>query len=328
MLSSAAFDEEAARALEQGIHRYLNKPVKQTALYDCLKAVMVDDESTVPDQGAAIESAVFEGHVLVAEDNRTNCEVIRNMLEMLGCEVEIVVNGREAVEAVSSENYDLVLMDFHMPELDGLAATSEIRRREQADGGKRGPVPIVALTADVQKGTQEKCMQHGMDAYLSKPFTQLELAQLLKRWLPHGERAADGVKDVFDAIAEDGERAVDPVLDRDVLDRLRALQRPGAPSVLAKLIDVYLADSLDMMAGLKQALNNGDVAALTDIAHSLKSSSANLGANRLSAVCKELEVKGKAGAIEGLDSLVARIDAEYDSAKSGLQTELEQAAVA
>jgi signal transduction histidine kinase/CheY-like chemotaxis protein/HPt (histidine-containing phosphotransfer) domain-containing protein len=328
MLSSAAFDEEAARALEQGIDRYLNKPVKQTALYDCLKAVMVEDESMASGVGGDIETVVFEGHVLVAEDNRTNQEVIRNMLELLGCEVEIVSNGRQAVEAVSADDYDLVLMDFHMPVMDGLAASGEIRRIEQAGGGKQGPVPIVALTADVQKGTQEKCLQHGMDAYLSKPFTQPELAQLLERWLPHGEGAADGVEAVCDATAEDGKRGEDPVLDRDVLDRLRALQRPGVPSVLAKLIDVYLEDSLDMMAQLKQALESGDISALTDIAHSLKSSSANLGAGRLSAVCKELELKGKAGVIEGLDSLVARIDVEFGSAKARLQAELEQLAVA
>jgi signal transduction histidine kinase/CheY-like chemotaxis protein/HPt (histidine-containing phosphotransfer) domain-containing protein len=328
MLSSAAFDEEAAKAMEQGIHRYLNKPVKQSALYDCLKAVMVEDDSNAPDRFGEAESAVFEGRVLVAEDNRTNREVIRNMLELLGCGVEIVSNGREAVDAVFAGDYDLVLMDYHMPQMDGWEASGEIRRREQADGSERRPVPIVALTADVQRGIQEKCLQQGMDAYLSKPFTRQQLAELLERWLPRGERPVDDIDAVLDDIAEDGERGGDPVLDREVLDRIRALQRPGTPSVLGRLIDVYLEDSLEMMEGLKQALQSGDIATLIDVAHSFKSASANLGANRLSAVCKELELQGKAGATEDLAALVERIHAEYDSAKSGLQTELGQVAVA
>ena len=339
MLSSAAFDEEAARAVEQGIDRYLNKPVKQSALYECLKAVMADHEPTTGEAAGAVERAVFAGRVLVAEDNRTNQMVARDMLEMLGCEVEIVVNGREAVEAVFSEDYDLVLMDYHMPEMDGWEASSAIRSTEKAESGGSRHVPIVALTADVQKGIQQKCMQQGMDGYLSKPFDKSQLTQLLENWLPRAElRATDleAASDVMsgaaptarreatsDAAREDGE---EPVLDHGVLDRIRDIQQPGAPSVLARLIGVYLEDAVSMIGALKQALETGDIAALVETAHSLKSSSANLGASRLSTVCKELELRGKAGSDQDLASLVARIDAEFDCARSGLQMALEQTA--
>jgi len=325
MLSSAAFDEEAARAVEQGIDRYLNKPVKQSALYECLKGVMAKTESAVPDEGAAVESRAFEGRILVAEDNRVNQEVARNMLELLGCQVEITSNGREAVEAAATGNYDLVLMDYHMPQMDGWEAAGEIRRREKADSGERQRIPIVALTADVKKGIQEKCMEHGMDAYLSKPFTQSQLIQLLGRWLPQVERKAAKTESVADTLADDGDT---PVLDRGVLDRIRALQQPNAPSVLAQVIGVYLEDSPEMIEALKQALVGGDVGILTETAHSLKSSSANLGASRLSSLCKELELRGKTGSAEDLAALVERIDAEFGNAQSGLQTELEQIAVA
>jgi signal transduction histidine kinase/CheY-like chemotaxis protein/HPt (histidine-containing phosphotransfer) domain-containing protein len=325
MLSSAAFDEEAARAMDQGIDRYLNKPVKQSALYDCLKAVLADTGSTVSVQESAVQTAAFDGRILVAEDNRVNQEVTRNMLELLGCEVEIVSHGREAVEAVSAGRYDLVLMDYHMPEMDGWEASSEIRRREKAGGGEPRRVPIIALTADVQKGIHERCLDHGMDAYLSKPFTQAQLAQVLEQWLPQAEPTTAGPEPMPAAIIDD---EADPVLDHAVLDRIRALQRPNSPSVLAQVIGVYLEDSPEMIERLNQALGSGDIAALTDIAHSLKSSSANLGASRLSAVCKELELRGKAGAREGLAGLVARIAAEFDSARSGLQAQLEQIAVA
>jgi signal transduction histidine kinase/DNA-binding response OmpR family regulator len=325
MLSSAAFDEEAARAVEQGIDRYLNKPVKQSALYDCLKGVMAENASEVPDLGKAVELAVFQGRILVAEDNRVNQEVTRNMLERLGCQVEIVSNGREAVEACLTGNYDLVLMDFHMPEMDGQEASRTIRRLEKRDDDGCQAVPIIALTADVQKGIQEQCMENGMDGYLSKPFTQLQLAQLLEQWLPRAERPAVGIEAAAHAVAED---ETDPVLDRGVLEQIRALQQPGAPSILAQVIGVYLEDSPAMIEGLKQALKTGDIATLTETAHSLKSSSANLGASRLSALCKELELSGKAGATEDLTGLVARIDAEFETARSSLQTEAEQIAVA
>ncbi len=325
MLSSAAFDEEAARAMEQGIDRYLNKPVKQSALYDCLKGVLAESEPTVSDEGGAVEATVFEGRILVAEDNRVNQEVARNMLELLGCQVEIASNGREAVEAASTGNYDLVLMDYHMPEMDGWEASGEIRRREKADSGERQGVPIIALTADVKKGIQEKCMEHGMDAYLSKPFTQLQLIQLLGQWLPQVERTVARIEAAPDAVADDGDA---PVLDRGVLDRIRALQQPNAPSVLAKVIGIYLEDSPKRIQAIKQALDGSDMTALTETAHSLKSSSANLGASRLSSLCKELELKGKAGSHEYLAALVERIDAEFGRAQSGLQSELEQLAVA
>ena len=321
MLSSAAFDEEAARAVEQGIDRYLNKPVKQSALFDCLKGVMADTESTVPDNGGAVEATFFEGRILVAEDNRVNQEVTRNMLELLGCEVEIVTNGCEAVEAASTGNYDLVLMDYHMPEMDGREASSEIRKREQAENGERKALPIIALTADVQKGVQEKCFDHGMDAYLSKPFTQSQLIQVLEQWLPKVERMVASIEAVPDTAADDQD---DPVLDRGVLDRIRALQQPNAPSVLAQVIGVYLEDSPVMIEELKQALQRGDIEVLTETAHSLKSSSANLGVSRLSSLCKELELWGKKGSPEDLAALVEQIDTEFDCAQSGLQMELEQ----
>jgi two-component system, sensor histidine kinase and response regulator len=326
MLSSAAFDEEAARAIAQGIDRYLAKPVKQAALYECLKAVMGHDGSTLPAQPGATVSDAFQGRVLVAEDNRTNQEVIRSMLDMLGCEVEVVSNGREAVDAAFKGDYALLLMDYHMPEMDGWQAAGEIRRRER-DGDRRR-IPIVALTADVQKGIQQECLAQGMDGYLSKPVSQQQLTQLLDHWLPRAGRPLEFHHQVGTDAGESTQADGEPVLDHEVLDRIRALQRPGGPSVLARLITVYLQDAMTMIDGLGKALQQGDSAGLAEIAHGLKSSSANLGAGRLSAACKDLELKGRAGATDGLDGLVERVETEFASAKSGLQAELEHIAVA
>jgi PAS domain S-box-containing protein len=125
--------------------------------------------------------AQFDAHILVVEDNLVNQEVARAMLESMGCRVQVVADGREAVDAMARNAYDLVLMDCHMPVLDGFAATAEIRRREPAVGPHP---PIIALTADVTKGFREQCINAGMDDYLSKPFSRARLADLLTRFLP------------------------------------------------------------------------------------------------------------------------------------------------
>jgi CheY-like chemotaxis protein len=122
--------------------------------------------------------------VLVAEDNPVNQEVALAMLTQLGCQAELVANGQEAVEAVARTRYDLILMDCQMPVLDGFAATAAIRRQEQAIS--QPAVPIMALTANVIKGFREQCLAAGMNDYLSKPFSQAQLKELLERWLPGG----------------------------------------------------------------------------------------------------------------------------------------------
>lgn len=122
----------------------------------------------------------FNAYVLVAEDNLVNQEVARAMLEQLGCRVDIAPDGREAVLATLGNRYDLVLMDCHMPVLDGFAATIEIRRQEAKDASR---LPIIALTANVAKGIREQCLAAGMNDYLSKPFDQAQLATILARFL-------------------------------------------------------------------------------------------------------------------------------------------------
>jgi CheY-like chemotaxis protein len=116
--------------------------------------------------------------VLVAEDNLINQKVAVRMLQRLGCEAEVAVNGREAVAALESVSFDLILMDCQMPEMDGYQATTEIRRRESGPGR----LPIIALTAHAVQGSREKCLEAGMDDYLSKPINPRALSQMLRRW--------------------------------------------------------------------------------------------------------------------------------------------------
>jgi len=325
MLSSAGLDEEAEKAAVVGIHRYLNKPVRQSELYDCLVEIIsasvegqILQSNGVRTEGA---KAVFEAYILLAEDNPVNQMVALEMLELMGCRVDVAENGREAVEAISRTAFDLVLMDCHMPEMNGFAAAAKIREHEQAgDNGQR--VPIIALTADVQKGVQDQCRAAGMDDYLGKPFNQDQLQAVLLRWLDrHGE--FDRAKAMEHSAGLDKHKETEPLLEQHALDKLRALQRPDKPNILGKIIRLYLENSSGLITSVRKSVKQGDGVALCDAAHSLKSSSANLGAIQLAAVCKELEDMGRERRTDGTRVLMDRIESEYQSARAALVGELE-----
>lgn len=194
-------DKEGAR--QAGITAYLTKPVRQSELYNCLLAarrVVSEPLSAVRESRCSEEQAPDVEpppvavqsqptyHVLLAEDNFVNQEVGRSMIEALGGRVDVVNTGQEAIDASSRIVYDLILMDCHMPEVDGFEATRRIRQREEAapdaflDQATRQRTPIVALTADALQGDRERCLAAGMDDYLSKPYTQEQLHTLLRRW--------------------------------------------------------------------------------------------------------------------------------------------------
>ena len=191
LMTSMAQRGHGARSEQVGIAGYLTKPVRQSQLYDCLRTVM-GPPSQAPPQPAQQTSKIVTAHslreakglrrprVLLAEDNQTNQMAGVRMLEMLGYQVDVAVNGIEAVAACREVEYGIVLMDNHMPEMDGLTAAREVRKFELAHG--KPPVPIIALTADAMQGDREKCLAAGMSDYLSKPFKAAQLSQILERW--------------------------------------------------------------------------------------------------------------------------------------------------
>ena len=147
-----------------------------------------------PSAGEPARTKIFDperqrARVLLAEDNPTNQLVAVAMLERLGCRVDAVGNGSEALHALRLVPYDMVLMDCQMPEMDGFAATAELRNR-QRQGLLHEPLPIVALTANAVAGDRERCLAAGMDDYLSKPFRRDQLVSTLARWLPHQAKSA------------------------------------------------------------------------------------------------------------------------------------------
>lgn len=217
-------------------------------------------------------------NVLLAEDNPVNQEIAAGLLELLDCTVTVVENGRDAVDAAAGEIFDLLLMDCQMPVMNGLDATRAIRTAS-ADGRR---LPIVALTAENIDEARAACLDAGMDDLLGKPFTRADLASLLQRWRPAAEPRAPTAP--IAAQATEG-----PALDPAPLEALRALDPAGERGLLQRAIQKFLAYSDEAVSHLAKASRDGDVSNLSRIAHSLKSSSASLGATDLSRQCAAIE---------------------------------------
>jgi signal transduction histidine kinase/DNA-binding response OmpR family regulator/HPt (histidine-containing phosphotransfer) domain-containing protein len=344
LLSSHGPEALAGQTAQAGIQAILPKPVRQAELYKTLCRLLsrAGDPASQRLFLPTTQRIRFAGRILVAEDNPVNQEMALAVLALLGCQAEVAANGQEAVEAVARTGYDLILMDCQMPVLDGFAATAAIRRWEQAQGRSR--LPIVALTANIVKGFREECLAVGMDDYLSKPFEQEQLAAVLERWLP----ASGGVTPMpvsppssvsppsqtarAEVTITPAETAApveppspDPTtspLDARALAQIRALQRPGAPDLLGKIIGLYLESSAGLLQQVRDAIASADPEALRQAAHSLKSSSANLGATRLAAACKELEQRGRERRLEGVAELLPTLETHYVRARDALTAEL------
>src|SRR6266436_1736352 len=186
MLTSAGHRGDAARCQELGVAAYLLKPIRQSELREAIARVLGAREQKGPiplitrySLGDALEPAAVL-RVLVAEDNAVNQRLASRLLEKRGHRVTVMVNGRNALEALANQTFDLVLMDLQMPEMDGFEATAAIREREKDNGGH---IPIIALTAHAMKGDMERCLAAGMDGYLSKPIRPQELDDLLEKYL-------------------------------------------------------------------------------------------------------------------------------------------------
>ena len=326
MLSSGGDESRLAR--QSDIDCYLTKPARQRHLYECLRRVLVGEP--VNGQAASAERLRLadmhcEASILLAEDNPVNQEVALSMLEPLGCRLAVAANGREAVDKLAEGDFDLVLMDCHMPEMDGFSATREIRRREQG-----GPaIPIIALTANVQKGIEAECHAAGMNDYLSKPFRQHQLLEMLKRWIPEvvgtaseaveSEKRVDGAQRAMPD--EAGEPSVSAPADNEVLDAsaLESILILNKPELLNRVIDIYLDTTPELIDEIHAAVARRDAQRLKAAAHSLKSASANLGASDVATLCRGLEEAALQQRMDEAPALDARLGKAYARACRALE---------
>ena len=300
MLSSTGFDTQSSIAREASISRYLQKPVRQQQLLECLLEVM---GKKAPSKEPESEGNIrYKGDILLAEDNEVNQEVAIAMLMALGCDADLVGNGDAAVKAAKAKSYDLILMDCHMPVMDGLTATRELREYEQEN--KLPRATIVALTADIKDGIEEECAAAGMDDYFSKPFSQNKLAELLQKWMDTDEFETDIDVELTPAV----ETQEEAVLDINAINQLRELSEATGRDVLGKSIGFFIEQTPKDVAELQQALELNDHELLRRIAHSLKSSSANLGAIEFSKICNQVEDLASKATMDEMATLLQSLD--------------------
>jgi signal transduction histidine kinase/DNA-binding response OmpR family regulator len=294
----------------------LTKPLRRSQLLNCVTRAMIAApepglEDTAIRAMPTATARAFVPKILLVEDNPVNREVAVGMLESLGCVAHTAENGWLALEAINNDAYDAVLMDCQMPVMDGLTATAELRRREQNAGGAR--LPIIALTANAMEGDRERCLAAGMDDFLCKPFSQQQLAALLKRWLalhvlPESER-------------REGSRL--PLIDAGVLRNIAALARPA---LLNSMIELYLQHSPPLITAIELAVASGQAEALQEALHTFKSSTANLGGLRLATLTKECEMLVREGGIAKAAPTVQRLRREYQDFCSALMQERSESA--
>jgi len=229
--------------------------------------------------------------VLVAEDNPTNQEIALAILEGAGMVVKIVTNGKEAVAAVLEGGFDAVLMDIQMPEMDGYEATRMIREREEESGiSVRGEkIPIIAMTAHAMKGDEEKCLEAGMDAYVSKPINQNRLFRALWHSLKFQQISVQYIEP--DA-STDGLPAELPGIK--ISKALKALNIDR--NIFKDILIKFLESNKDTISNIRSAFESEDWESLMQISHSLKGSAGSIGADRLYKATQELEIAGREGA--------------------------------
>jgi CheY-like chemotaxis protein len=259
----------------------------------------------------------------------------KQMIELLGCQLDIVENGLRAVSIAAKGSYDVILMDCQMPELDGFSATSRIRDRERAQGTTRR-VPIIALTAHAGREVRDQCAAAGMDDYLAKPFSFDELSARLGCWLPKREPSHPGIPGsaasgrsastaVFRTKNNRGTGhapAVNPSpihVDTKAWNDVPSLQRP---ETLITLLTMFLKNLDGYLATMQRGLQTGNASLVVEGAHTLKSSSAMLGAVELAALCQEMELLGRANDLSGATEVMRRLKDESDTVRTSFQAEM------
>lgn len=307
---------DAKQYWQYGINHFLNKPVIQKKLLAVLLNVfdpIAHNKANPQEFSGKEETEELNGRILLAEDNVINQEVAKGILKVIGCEVQIAQNGMEALAYATSNKYDLILMDCHMPGMDGFEAAAKIRQHESEAGLPR--IPIIALTADVQKGVVDQCADAGMDDYLSKPYTRNQLFQTLEKWLAPG-----GKTSVISTHPDQGQCGVQ-LLDPHALENLRVLITPDGDNLLDKAIGLFLESTPHEVDLLKKAVERNDPAKLMAIAHNFKSSCGNLGAKELAAKAAALERLGRQGSTQGAEAILSEMVEELPVIFTALQKE-------
>jgi signal transduction histidine kinase/CheY-like chemotaxis protein/HPt (histidine-containing phosphotransfer) domain-containing protein len=300
MLTSGGQRGDAARCSELGIAAYLLKPVRQSELREAIARVLNDHETSDAVPMVTRDSLVDERdpactlQILLAEDNPINQKLATRLLMKRGHRVTVTANGKEALAALADGAYDLVLMDVQMPEMDGLEATMKLREREKITGDHQ---PVVAMTALAMKGDRERCIEAGMDGYLSKPIRQQELDEALESYV---DRKRTSLISAPTTSIQETSVDADELLER--ID--------GDYSFLAELAELFRKDYPRQLMAAREAQSRQDCQAVEKASHTLKGALANLAAGPASRIAQDLEANARSGDLTHADSALHQLEEE------------------
>ncbi len=304
MVSSATHAGHAERSRQLGIIRYLAKPVLQSELLDTILQEV--GGWTEGEPAATAMSAAAAGRslrILLAEDGLINQRVAINLLQMLGHTVVVAANGREAVAAWQREAFDAVLMDVHMPEMDGYDATAAIRRQEQASGRH---TPIIALTANAMQGDREQCLEAGMDGYLAKPITRQQLSYALAEHVT----LAPGQPPALEVPVD---RDPAPAESREVFDLDATRTRiAGGMENVKELAGVFIDECTTLLAEIRVGLSSKDARSVQRAAHTLKGSADLFSAHGVVSIASRLEMLARGQHLQEAAGVLAELQTEVD----------------
>ncbi|HFD10899.1 MAG TPA: sensor histidine kinase, partial [Crenotrichaceae bacterium] len=350
MLNTVNESISAEQGKDCGVVAQIVKPVRQFVLIDTLNNLVSGSHSvfqtgilnTDQQSGQTEQKQNFQADILIVEDHIVNQRLAQHMLKDLGCRVDTADNGQQAVFAVENKCYDLILMDCQMPVLDGYQATQQIRAHEAKNIQLRpetAQIPIIALTANALSHDRTKCLDAGMSDYLSKPFRKHQLQKMLCQWIPHrlvtndhqrpdseiqaAENIGSNLPATLDEqIHQKSTCQLSQPLDNDVINEIKSMMDDSDDDFFNELKNCFIRDFTQGLEALELAYQRDDAESVRTTAHGMKSTSGNLGAFQLSALCYRIEKMGKQQILEKVGSLIEQMKSEYSRVTMALEQEV------
>lgn len=330
MMTSLDRHEVSQQVIEENFAAYLNKPVKQSQLLHTIINILSTQK--VSYQQRTSENSPIDHHladqlplrILLAEDNSTNQKIALQLLKRMGYRADVAGNGLEVLEALHRQTYDVVLMDVHMPEMNGLTATRQICQEWLPAARPQ----IIAMTASAMQGDRQLCLEAGMNEYISKPIRVDELVRVLRQCqprnsgnLPSPPPHSPTLKTALKTSNEVTEAAI---LDRKALENLKKMAGAEAEKFLMEMIDCYREDTYHLLQMMREAISESNADTLRRAAHSLKSSSASLGAVTITRLCRELEALEEDRTVAEAANYLPAMELAYQKVQVALSVEYQK----
>jgi len=323
MISSMGTQNKIEDFEKIGFSGHLIKPIHMSDFYNLLQRVIVQrggpiitgKNSSSPlnqcEQDIGMSKSAKSSQVLLVEDNKINQKASTTIFKKMGFEnVSVAENGQIALELVRKNIFDLVLMDIQMPFMDGYEATKKVRELEVETGRKR--VPIIAQTANAMKGDKEKCLDAGMDDYISKPIDRNRLIEILNRWLSIRNEEEEGKSSLFGKQDKKNEKGAVPVFD----DKAALSRYSDDHKVLREIAHAFIEECPEDFESIQQAVSTQDAVTIAKVAHSVKGSASYVGAERLRQAAYQFELSAKAIDLKQADAMLDSLRTEFSLFKT------------